>query len=312
VKAAGGLVASRCSTRKRCSSWWVPVRRRIAEVGRTPSGSKKRDDRCRLGRKPGSHTKAREREPDHRRSLRRASAGAHRWQKGGGSSKLGHPHHVRAGAIGERDAVSFVLRHERGARSDCRRKTPWIGNAHAFHEAPAEPVLAAFEPKHGTRQKRPMPTSPEEATGVPEVSGILRARRKKTPSHVEGIERRSGKRAVKRGSPQSRLHRVAPSLPVPGSRVFGRAERHTREDAGVDGHGAARLRDESEPRAGAARPRTGTSRCAGKRREHECSSGNGFGVQKSIGRIAGRDARGRYQAHHGHARPSSKESPQRA
>jgi len=37
--------------------------------------------------------------------------------------------------------------------------------------------------------------------------------------------------------------------------------------------------------------------------EWEC-----FGVQKSIGRTAGRDARGRYQAHHGHARPSSKES----
>jgi len=43
--------------------------------------------------------------------------------------------------------------------------------------------------------------------------------------------------------------------------------------------------------------------------EHECSSWNGFGVQKSIGRIAGRDARGRYQAHLGHARPSLKESP---
>lgn len=42
--------------------------------------------------------------------------------------------------------------------------------------------------------------------------------------------------------------------------------------------------------------------------EHECSSWNGFGVQKSIGRIADRDARGRYQAHHGNARSSSKES----
>jgi len=30
------------STRSRCSSWLVPVRRRIAEVGRTPSGSEKR------------------------------------------------------------------------------------------------------------------------------------------------------------------------------------------------------------------------------------------------------------------------------
>jgi hypothetical protein len=29
--------------------------------------------------------------------------------------------------------------------------------------------------------------------------------------------------------------------------------------------------------------------------KHECSSWNGFGVQKSIDRIADRDARGRYQ-----------------
>jgi hypothetical protein len=42
--------------------------------------------------------------------------------------------------------------------------------------------------------------------------------------------------------------------------------------------------------------------------KHECSSWNGFGVQKSIGRIAGRDARGRYQAHHGNARPSSNQT----
>jgi len=41
---------------------------------------------------------------------------------------------------------------------------------------------------------------------------------------------------------------------------------------------------------------------------YECSSWNGFGVQKSIGRIAGRDARGRYQAHLGYARPSLKDS----
>jgi len=37
-----GFVTLHRSTRKRCSSWWVPVRRRIAEVGRTPSGSEKR------------------------------------------------------------------------------------------------------------------------------------------------------------------------------------------------------------------------------------------------------------------------------
>jgi len=80
------------------------------------------------------------------------------------------------------------------------------------------------------------------------------------------------------------------------------------EDVRVDEHGAARFRDESDPRTNAERHRAGTRSLRWEATEHECSSWNGFGVQKSIGRIAGRDARGRYQAHHGHARPSSKES----
>jgi len=80
------------------------------------------------------------------------------------------------------------------------------------------------------------------------------------------------------------------------------------EDVRVDEHGAARFRDESDPRAGAERPRASTRSLRWEATEHECSSWNGFGVQKSIERSVGRDARGRYQAHHGHARPSSKDS----
>jgi hypothetical protein len=91
-----------------------------------------------------------------------------------------------------------------------------------------------------------------------------------------------------------------------GSRVFGRANRHAKRDVRANEHGAARLRYEGGHRTvpkGVARwsPRWEATM-------YECSSWNGFGVQKSIGRIAGRDARGRYQAHHGHARPSSQES----
>jgi len=41
-KGDGRFVTSHRRTRKRCSSWWVPVRRRIAEVGRASSGSEKR------------------------------------------------------------------------------------------------------------------------------------------------------------------------------------------------------------------------------------------------------------------------------
>jgi len=52
-----------------------------------------------------------------------------------------------------------------------RRKAPWIGNAHAFHEAPAEPVLAAFEPVCGGGKKRPH-NGEEEATRVSEATGF--------------------------------------------------------------------------------------------------------------------------------------------
>jgi len=55
--------------------------------------------------------------------------------------------------FGEGCAVSFVLRRGRGARRVCRRKAPWIGKAHAFHEAPAEPVLAASEQTPGDSKK---------------------------------------------------------------------------------------------------------------------------------------------------------------
>jgi len=78
-------------------------------------------------------------------------------------------------------AVSFVLRYGRDARRDYRRKAPWIGKAHAFHEAPAEPVLAAFEPPSGFEEKRTQASGTEEATGVSEAVGTDFTRRKKTP-----------------------------------------------------------------------------------------------------------------------------------
>jgi hypothetical protein len=96
---------------------------------------------------------------------------------------------------------------------------------------------------------------------------------------------------------------------MPVSRVFGRVGWSATRDGRVNEHGAARLRDESGPQAACnERSASQGKSLRWETAEHECSSWNGFGVQKSIGRIAGRDARGRYQAHHGHARPSLKES----
>jgi hypothetical protein len=68
-------------------------------------------------------------------------------------------------------AVSFVLRRERDARRVCRWKALWVGEAHAFHEAPAEPILAASEQASGFEEKRNQAHGTEEATGVPEAVG---------------------------------------------------------------------------------------------------------------------------------------------
>lgn len=69
-------------------------------------------------------------------------------------------------------AVSFVLRRGRDARGVYRRKAPWIGEAHAFHEAPAETILAASGPARGARRKAKPREGTEEATGVSEAVGF--------------------------------------------------------------------------------------------------------------------------------------------
>jgi hypothetical protein len=136
-------------------------------------------------------------------------------------------------------------------------------------------------------QRQPAPTSPEEATGEPEANGLLRARRKKTPSRVVGNGRRSGKRAVKRGSPQSHLVSGGPEPPGTLLRASSDGRRSTPEKTlawvGTEPQGSGTRAILGRAPQGLA---PGNGRCAGKRREHECSSRNGFGVQKSIGRIA--------------------------
>jgi len=173
-------------------------------------------------------------------------------------------------------AGSFVLRRERAARSDYRRKTSRIGKAHAFHEAPAEPVLAASGPTLGARRN----AGPDEREGggdrdvrgarVRALSEEDNASRRATPG------RQSENRVVKRGSPRPRSHRAAPSLPLHTSRVFGRARWARKETFRAYEHGAARLRDESDLRACAARLRAGFGSLRWETAKHECSSWKRF------------------------------------
>jgi len=68
--------------------------------------------------------------------------------------KLGDPHHVSAASSLEA-ARSRSRFGAGGVRARVyRQKALRIGKAHAFHEAPAEPVLAAFEPRATFEEKR--------------------------------------------------------------------------------------------------------------------------------------------------------------
>jgi len=71
---------------------------------------------------------------------------------------------------------------------------------------------------------------------------------------------------VKRDSPQSRLHRAAPSLPVPAPLVFGRAEQHAKKTfawTSTEPQGSGTRATLERAPKGFAR---GHGRCAGKRR----------------------------------------------
>jgi len=86
---------------------------------------------------------------------------------------------------------------------------------------------------------------------------------------------------------------------MPAPRVFGRAGEHAKKTfarTGTEpqGSGTRATLGRHAPKGCASQ---GNRSLRWEATEHECSSWNGFGVQKSIGRIAGRDALGRYQAH---------------
>jgi len=202
---------------------------------------------------------------------------------------------------------SSAFRCGRVARGSYRRKASRIGEAHAFHEAPAKPVLAASEPQRGNRIRDPGSRARRRRQGC-QRQAFGRARRNKTPPRSAPYGCRSGSLAVKRDSPQPQHASGGPEPPgaFPARLRTGREARERRRFACAST--SRKARDESEPREGAERPHADPEPAAlgndgAQVLELEC-----FGVQKSIGRIAGRDAHGRYQAHHGHARPSSKES----
>lgn len=158
------------------------------------------------------------------------------------------------------------------ARGSDRRKASRIGEAHAFHEAPAEPVLAAFEPQRGNRTRDPRSRARRRRQRC-QRQAFRRARRKKTPSRKRTDGCQSGSRAVKRDSPQPRSHRAAPSFPVPSPRVFGRAERGAKEDFSRERARAERLGTRASP-ARAPKGLTRISPLRWETTEHGCSSWN--------------------------------------
>jgi len=183
-----------------------------------------------IGSKARSVSGARERESDHRRSLRRASAGAHRWQKGGGSSKLGDPHHVSAapsmkvawfrscfGSGGMRVATTG------GRHPGSVKRTPFTRPPRNRSWRPPSQCVA-FE------EKRARATERRRRQGCQRRSVFRSYAAEENALARRSSGRRSEDRAVKRDSPRPRLHRAAPSLPLPAAPVFGRVERRAETD----------------------------------------------------------------------------------
>jgi len=122
----------------------------IAEVGRTPSGSKKRAT--------GSELVESQVEPkEHVNGSLTGDVTRTRKRSGVPPAKGGRSSGERRSSSRERRASeggyvgSFAFRRGRVARSIYRWKTSRVGKAHAFHEAPAEPVLAASGSRLGAR-----------------------------------------------------------------------------------------------------------------------------------------------------------------
>jgi hypothetical protein len=150
-KGSGRPVTSRRSTRKRWGSRSVPLHRRVAEVGRAPSAQRSVRSVPRGSKAPAVH-EARERGLSHKQPRARKRKGLFlvkgRRFVGARRSTSRERRATNEGVVG-----SLASRCERVARRSYRPKASRTGEAHAFHEAPAEPVLAASEPMRRSRSR---------------------------------------------------------------------------------------------------------------------------------------------------------------
>jgi len=192
-------------------------------------------------------------------------------------------------------AGPFVLRRERAARAATGGRRPRSAKRTPFTRPPLNRSWRPPDQRLVPDETRAQASEKEEATGTSEAVGFRALSEEDNASRRAPPGRRSENRVVKRGSPQPRSYRAAPSLPVDTSRVFGRARWARKETFRAYEHGAERLRDESDLRACAARLRTGSVVALGNG-EARVLELDGFGVQTSIGRITGRDAHGSFQA----------------
>jgi len=250
----------------------------FAEIGRTPSGSKKRATCTGLVE---SHADAQERVNGSltggtRRTCKRSMVPP---AKGGWSCGERRSSSRERRPLAGGYASLLGLRLGRAARSGCRWKASRIGEAHAFHEAPAEPVLAASGPTLDAR--RTASPSRREGGGDRDARGDRNriSRGGKTRLRRAPAERRSEGSVVKWSSPQPRSHRKAPSRPVHVSARLRTGDRGARVEtfAGTS----------TEPQGfgkrvvleGCRKASTGTPP-RWEATKYECSSWNGFGVQR--------------------------------
>jgi len=291
----------------------VPVRRRIAEVGRTPSGSEKRAIGEGSGRKPGSPTKP---------------VNGNLTTLGAQARKRRRPRAAKGGRFFEaRRSSSRERRRDRRklrgfvrapARARCAQRLPMevsLGRECArLSRGPRGTGLGGLRAKvQGTRLTRqPAPTSPEEATRESEanVSFTRDGRKRRHASSVRAPKWEARREA--RFSPVSSSHRKAPSRPVPSSDAFGRSKERVEETplwTGTEprgsgtwatvGRGPQGFRMAPSPRWEATRARVLEWETVSECRSRLDASSVATPV-------------GAHKAHPGHARPSPNEPSPRA
>jgi hypothetical protein len=180
------FVPSSCRTRNEAARRSVPVHRRIAETGSTPSGSEKRATCDGRVESPPDRKGAREREPDRQPSSNVQACGSAVRQKGDGPSGSGDPHHVSAVVSGEATRVRSGFGSGGLCAAAIDGRHPGSEKRTPFTRPPRNRSWRPLDQRSMLDEMRARTSGKEEATGMPETTVPGFSRRRNTPLESAG------------------------------------------------------------------------------------------------------------------------------